>query len=208
MNRTEKSDKKSLILQAAKDCLGRYGFEKTTLDDIGKLVGLNKASLYYYYKNKESIFTEVIFNETKEFIEVLQTKVGKVENSEKKIRTYLVERLRYYQHVANLHNLSLEVMHSVRALFHELYQTVLQKEIDFMDVLLQEGIANSEFVVCDTKRVAWSILTISDAIKHSAHESPDVNMLLKIDYSEIEEDILFTVSLLLRGIKKPKPLEC
>ena len=42
-------DKREQILKAAAECLSQYGYEKTTLSDIGKLVGLNKASLYYYY---------------------------------------------------------------------------------------------------------------------------------------------------------------
>ena len=54
------SPKKQEILKAASECFARFGYEKTTLDDIGKMVGLNKASLYYYYKNKEDIFAEVV----------------------------------------------------------------------------------------------------------------------------------------------------
>ena len=58
-----KQDKKESILKAANICFSKYGYEKTTMDDIGKLAGLNKASLYYYYKNKESIYCEVVFLE-------------------------------------------------------------------------------------------------------------------------------------------------
>ena len=59
-----KSDeKRKKIIQAAGDCFARFGYEKTTMDDIGKKVGLNKASLYYYYKDKESIYTEVVYVE-------------------------------------------------------------------------------------------------------------------------------------------------
>jgi AcrR family transcriptional regulator len=39
-----KEDKKLKVLKAESDCFGGYGYERTTSDDIGKLVGLNKAS--------------------------------------------------------------------------------------------------------------------------------------------------------------------
>jgi AcrR family transcriptional regulator len=67
----EAFEKKKEILKAASDCFARYGYEKTTLDDIGKMVGLNKASLYYYYKNKEAIFSEVVFEETEALFQAL-----------------------------------------------------------------------------------------------------------------------------------------
>ena len=70
-----KEDKKLQVLKAASDCFGCYGQEKNTLDNIGKLVGLNKASLYYYFKNKESIFCDVIFRQVDIYLEQLQKKV-------------------------------------------------------------------------------------------------------------------------------------
>jgi hypothetical protein len=43
---------------ASTSCRGidaRFGYEKAALDDTGEIVGLNKASLYYYNKSKEDI---------------------------------------------------------------------------------------------------------------------------------------------------------
>jgi AcrR family transcriptional regulator len=102
-----KEERKQKVLAAASICFAKYGFEKTTLDDIGKVVGLNKASLYYYYKNKESIFCDVILNEADIYIKELQRKVKNLKSAEHKILTYLGERINYYRKVVNLHNLSL-----------------------------------------------------------------------------------------------------
>ncbi|ULT26448.1 TetR/AcrR family transcriptional regulator [Sphingobacterium sp. E70] len=68
----KKEQVKERIGQAAMECFERYGLEKTTLDDIAKAVGLNKTSLYYYYKNKEDIFIEVAIREGESFINTLQ----------------------------------------------------------------------------------------------------------------------------------------
>ncbi|MBL0095706.1 MAG: helix-turn-helix transcriptional regulator [Bacteroidetes bacterium] len=37
-------EKKKLILNAAMDCFSQMGYDKTTLDEIGGKVNLNKAS--------------------------------------------------------------------------------------------------------------------------------------------------------------------
>ena len=41
-----KKDKRQMILEAAGECFDRFGYNKTTLKDIGERVGLNKASIY------------------------------------------------------------------------------------------------------------------------------------------------------------------
>ena len=59
----KKEQVKERIGKAAMECFVQYGLDKTTLDDIAKKIGLNKASLYYYYKNKEDIFLEIAIKE-------------------------------------------------------------------------------------------------------------------------------------------------
>lgn len=54
------TDKKNQILNAAIECFTTYGFEKTSMSDIGRLVGLNKASLYYHFKDKQELFNSMI----------------------------------------------------------------------------------------------------------------------------------------------------
>jgi AcrR family transcriptional regulator len=132
-------DKRQQILDAASECLARYGYDKTTLDDIAGRIGLNKTSLYYYYRNKESIFSDVIVQEAKLFLEALQHKAIKTRGCKNQILTYLTERFRYYQHVVNLHHLSMETLRRIHPVFKAVYQTVLDREIDFIGKLLQEG---------------------------------------------------------------------
>jgi len=62
-------DKKTEIIEAAKKAFRQYGVYKTTLDDIGAKCGMRKNSLYYYFKNKEDLFREVIKSEFHELVE-------------------------------------------------------------------------------------------------------------------------------------------
>jgi len=48
------------IIEAATDIFAEKGIHATTLMEIGKEVGLSKASLYYYVKNKEQIIADVL----------------------------------------------------------------------------------------------------------------------------------------------------
>ncbi|MCA9805907.1 MAG: TetR/AcrR family transcriptional regulator [Cyanobacteria bacterium HKST-UBA02] len=53
-NRTE------VILSAARELFGRYGFEKTTIDDIAREAGIGKGSVYLEFGTKQEILMAVI----------------------------------------------------------------------------------------------------------------------------------------------------
>lgn len=196
-----KEDKKLRVLKAASDCFGRFGYEKTTLEDIGKLVGLNKASLYYYYKNKESIFCDVIFREADIYLEELQKKVKTAKTSEQKILTYLGERLNYYRMVVNLHNLSLDTVRKVEPVFNLVYEKVLSKEAVYLASLIKEGQDSIEFVKTDIEKVAMSILTVATSIRYKEIHTSYVTLAGEADYTKILEEIKFVSKLILKGIK-------
>ena len=62
--KNENGHKKDLnrenILKIARDIFSKYGFKKTTLDDIANAVRKGKSSLYYYFESKEDLFQAVI----------------------------------------------------------------------------------------------------------------------------------------------------
>ncbi|UFX48072.1 TetR/AcrR family transcriptional regulator [Bradyrhizobium sp. 41S5] len=60
-NRAEKSaERRAAIVEAAMDEFIARGFAATRLDDIAKRAGVAKGTLYLYFKDKESMFEELI----------------------------------------------------------------------------------------------------------------------------------------------------
>lgn len=194
--------KKESIVKAARECFARYGYAKTTLEDIGKGARLNKATLYYYYKNKESIFTDVILLESEEHMASLQEKVAQTGDFSQKIILYLKERLDYYRHVVNLHQLSVQFLREVEPIFDQLYTKVLDQEVQFIAGILEEGTRQGIFSTSDHARIARSLLTMADTIKFKAvHQSgqPDA---AAVDYAAISADIEFISRLVLEGLQR------
>lgn len=198
-----KFEKEKEILKAAKECFARFGYEKTTLDDIGKMTGLNKASLYYYYKNKEAIFAAVILWEVEESLDRLNSEIGGVKGCRERIMAYQRERIRLMKSMTNLHSLSMETFTCEASSVQSLGRQVHEKELDFLNEIILACVENGEFKQCDTKRVAESILTIANAIKLKAHQGADIRFA-DIDYQKIEEETVFTISLILDGISNTK----
>jgi AcrR family transcriptional regulator len=102
------SDRKKDILAAAGKCFVKFGYDKTTLDDIAGQVGINKASFYYYFKNKEAIFIDLIIREADEFIKAVKNKVDSVSGCREKILAWIKESFRYNESNSILHQLSIE----------------------------------------------------------------------------------------------------
>ncbi len=199
------ADKRERIKTAAAECLPRFGYEKTTMEDIAGRVGLHKASLYYYYKSKEAIFTEVVIQEARQFLSALQDKIQTVAGCRRRIQTYLVERLRYYQQVVNLHQLSIETINRVQPTFKTLYATVLEREVAFIDQILQEGIQAGDIGACESNRLARVFLTVADALKHAACGQAENRWPANIDYSGVEAEVRLVVDLIMDGLEHRPP---
>lgn len=56
----EKEQRKKEILDAAERLFFSRGYEDVSMDQIAREVELNKATLYLYCKNKESLFAEIV----------------------------------------------------------------------------------------------------------------------------------------------------
>ena len=53
---------KQLILDNAKKLFAKYGFSASSMDELGKMCDLNKAMIFYYYKNKQGLFEAVMID--------------------------------------------------------------------------------------------------------------------------------------------------
>ncbi len=195
-----KRGRRGQILEAAKRCLARYGFEKLTMDDVGREVGLNKASLYYYYRSKEALVSDVLTSEAKVYIDSLRKKVEAEQGCAGKIQTYLIERLRISQHVVGLHNMSLGSFRAVRPFFRKLHQQFKDEEVVFLEKVLAGCIEKGELAECEVGRVAKSIFTVAEAYKSEVLDNPLASAEEPVDYASVEEDLTFKVSLLLKGL--------
>lgn len=200
---TKKELTKEKIQQAAFKCVARYGFEKTTLDDIAKEVGLNKASLYYYYKNKEEIFLEITTTSTRQFLESLQAgTLAATGGIVAQIRYFLLERAVYYVRMVEQTRISEETLRQVEHLFWEQMKDVQAQEQAFLDNLCQVAISNGALKPFDTARMALNLIALSESIKKNAKEKYPNEKSTEIISQEIAANIDFMLALIFEGLKQ------
>ncbi|MDR3714854.1 MAG: TetR/AcrR family transcriptional regulator [Puia sp.] len=193
---------KEKIGKVAMQCFTKFGLDKTTLDDIAKAVGLNKASLYYYYKNKEDIFLEVAMKEGQDFINSLQSKVLEKTGTEERIGYYMQERFDYYKNVLNLNRVSSETLNKLLPKFFELYDAMMKQEVKYLTQLIKDGVGSGELQEIHAGKLASSLISISDALKHSVEQKAILRGESDIDYSDSIREMKFLVSLIFKGLRK------
>jgi len=59
------------ILEVASMLFARYGFHKTSMDEIAKVSRKAKGSIYYHFASKEELFTEIVKQEFEKLKEEL-----------------------------------------------------------------------------------------------------------------------------------------
>jgi AcrR family transcriptional regulator len=191
---------KEKIGQVAMKCFARYGLDKTTLDDIAREVGLNKASLYYYYKNKEDIFLEVAISEGKNFLATLQQNVRAKKGTEARVTFYLLERINYYKNILNMNRVSAETVGKMLPRFFELFDAVIKTEVEFIAGIIREGVKQGELKKVNPDKLATALIALNDALKHHAEHKAMLQKLDEIDYTAITEEMKLLVSLVFKGL--------
>jgi AcrR family transcriptional regulator len=193
---------KEKIGRVAMKCFSKYGLDKTTLEDIAKEVGLNKASLYYYYKNKEDIFLEVAIREGQDFLSSLQQKTLAKKNTEDRVTFYLLERINYYKNILNMNRVSVETLHKMLPRFFELFDSIMQAEVQFLSKIIREGVKTKELIKVNPDNLASSLIAMNDALKHHAEHKAILKNQDEIDYSQILLDMKFLLALIFKGLSQ------
>ena len=194
--------KKELILAAAKSVFGKLGYSKATLDDIAHAIGLKKPTLYYYYKSKEVLFIEAFSQEWKDSLYRIKKIAEQEQDPSKRLLLYIRSSLRYYQEIVTQHTISIKVLIETRSLFQELFKESRAKEANFYASVIKEGISRGDFIRCEAERVAYSIMVVKDLIQFDEFERSYYQQLPSINFRKIEEDVLFTVNLIVNGIRQ------
>ncbi len=76
IRRREKEQRRDYILDEAEKLFFSRDYDDVSMNQIAQEVGLNKATLYLYFKNKESIYFAIVLRGVQIFKKILKNKVN------------------------------------------------------------------------------------------------------------------------------------
>jgi len=194
--------RKDQIRTAALRCFSQYGFNKTTMDDIASAIGMKKASLYYYYKNKETVFCEMVESEVQSFIEKAEGTISRTKSATNKLFLLVKLETEYFQEKVGMFDLSVSTIIEAQPLLNKMMEKVRLKDVDLWAKIIQEGIDKGEFRKCNAAKVADSVRTILDSIKFRELQITKVMSASDIDYAKIKKTGKEMIDLIINGLKK------
>ena len=158
-SKMKKSSTRLQLIMAAAETFHRYGFKKTTMDDIAFAAGKGKSSLYYYFKNKEEVFEAVVDNEADQLKNDIYSEISKKTSAVEKLRSYIMIRMKRFAAKGNLYQALNDNFLMTFTFIERIRNKYREWELNELGIILQFGIEKEEFKKVNIPFMSQTLLT-------------------------------------------------
>ena len=159
----QREEAREAILDATDRLFERYGFRKTTIEDIAQEAGVSRGTVYLYFKNKEEIALSWLgrYNGRvrERMAEIAREPVPTTERIRKMLLARILTRRDNIQHLSVSMD---ELFANMRPLILEHRQKCQDCEAELLAAVLNEGKAAGVFAFDDAMTMA-RLLTLATA---------------------------------------------
>lgn len=202
LEKTADREKEDLILRAAQKRFDHYGVAKTTMTEIAADIGMSKASLYYYYPDKERLFLAVIQKEMDEFLKMLSDNVSRSEKASKKLKSYVSIRHRYFKKMVSIAKMDELLLTSMKSSYETYKQNLMAREKELVQLILQQGVKEGEFELFNAKAYADLFVTAMHGIRIAIIHKKKLIETQEEDYEAAENYQKQLAAIFLKSIVK------
>jgi AcrR family transcriptional regulator len=199
---SEKIDKVQIIIEASQKRFGLFGVEKTSMREIADDLNLSKASLYYYFPDKESLYKAVVEKEQKEFIDKITERILSIEEPELLLREYSISRLSYFRTLLNLSRLRLEAYSDLKPVFRETIQIFKEKEKEIIKKIFNKGIKNGIFYINDSDQTASLFLDLLRGLRVTVVNEKETMVIEQSEYDLLLKKTIAFTNIFIKGLKQ------
>ena len=190
-----KEEVRAHIVGVARKIFTRYGFRKTTMEQIAASSQKGKSSIYYYFKSKEEIFRAVVEKEAEELKQKLDRTIRVDDAPIDKLRTYILFRLHHVRSVENFYAALNDEYLSHMDFILDIRRSIDMEERKMVTEILEEGMGDGSFQLTSSEIGAIAITTMMKGLELPLLLSDEH----KKDRQELLEDL---IRILLYGIIK------
>lgn len=183
------------IIDAAQSLFGIHGFEKVSMNEIADELRMSKASLYYYFPDKESLCKIVLEKEKGEFLQNISAMIEKIPEPERMLEEYSIMRLNYFRRFLNLSRIRQETYSALSPVYREVLKMFRSKEQEIISSILRKGISKGIFQIDDVDETASLYLDLLKGLSVSV-----LNLKKTMIIEQEEYDLLMRRTSLFTGI--------
>lgn len=167
------------ILETARKKLGSLGFEKTTMQGIARELSVSKATLYYYFPDKEGLFMEVIAREEEKYFRTLELRMKNITDPEAKLSSLIQLMNDFCREFTNLNKLRLSDPRQLRPCFGDHFGPFHDRELQFVQGILEEGRKSGVFGAQDLQEFAGIFLDVLNGLRLLANTDNERKVTLE-----------------------------
>lgn len=201
-HRGENTEKLNKIIEAAQRRFGVYGLEKTSMREIASDLGISKASLYYYFPDKEHLYVHVIEKEHDEFIRNLRINMQQSELPDQMIRNFVETRLELFRTFLNLSRFKMSNIMEFKSLMNESWIRSKTKEIKIMSDVLRQGMENGIFGQDNPDELAALFIDVLRGLRTTFIKNKEYFFLDDEEYAVLVEKTNRFTEVFIHGILK------
>jgi AcrR family transcriptional regulator len=196
----DKSNKEQLILEVAQKRFGQYGVEKISMQEIADDLKLSKASLYYYFPDKESLYKAVVEKEQNEFISSITERILSIKEPDLLLREYVNARLSYFRTLLNLSRLRLEAYSDLKPVFRETMILFKEKEKEIIVKIFKDGMSKGIFFINDPDVTASLFLDLLKGLRISVVNDKKTLFIDDEEYDKLLYNTVAFTDIFIKGL--------
>lgn len=189
-----KDETREYFVDICRNVFTKYGYHKTTIDDISLAVGKGKSTLYYYFAGKDEMHKAVIDLELSKLKELVLTQVKKASGPKDKIKAYILTRIDTVSEFKVLYAAIKEQSKSRFADSNNISKVFKVQEIQILTEILEEGVHEGYFTIQEPEFAAIGLIAAIHGI--------ELKLLSSTKKPGFDQDIDNLLEIVLYGVIK------
>jgi AcrR family transcriptional regulator len=165
------------LLDAAAELFNSKGYAATTVREIVKAAGVTKPVLYYYFKNKEGIFLELMRETYVKFNELVDLVRSEKGNPREKLERFIDQSFCLFLEEFKTVRLMYSLYYGPHQgapffdfdIYHRKYQEVIRG-------LVEEGIRRKEFRGENLEDMTWALIGTLNVVMEVELGHPEISL--------------------------------
>lgn len=146
------------IMDVARELFSRFGFKKTTVDDIASKARVAKGTIYNYFQSKEEIFHSVVRREGATLISRMKIAVLSQKTPQIKLRGMIITKINYYKELSLLYEINRQRAEELLPFVEAERDEIARREMEIIKGILEEGVQSSVLEVINVPATAKAIV--------------------------------------------------
>ncbi|MBV8254793.1 MAG: TetR/AcrR family transcriptional regulator [Chitinophaga sp.] len=200
MQADNKDDMRDKILEAALKRFTQYGASKTTMNEIAEDLRCSKASLYYYFPDKNGMHQAVLQKIGETYFQEMEMEARNATSATKALFKLVEIRRSFISRFCRLELFKL--LNDCSTTVQELMVAAKKREMEIHAAIIQHGVNTGEFKVEDVHKTAvlltQAMMGLRFTVPDVVHKNNDIDVAL---FERVIEQQKALLEVFIKGIK-------